>query len=226
MKLQSLYQKIDYEFQDERILKAALTQRSVKGKNNERLEFLGDSIVNFIIGEELYIRYPNAKEGDLSRLRSILVRGDTLAELAREIGLGAYLYLGSGELKSGGRERDSILADALEATIAAVYLDAGMDLCRAKILSWYDKRLEDIINTNNIKDPKTRLQELLQGKGIGLPQYKIVLIEGQAHEQTFVIECSVEPLENKTQGRGTSRRRAEQHAAKLMLIELQSENYE
>src|SRR5690606_32186711 len=144
--------------------------------NNERLEFLGDSIINFIIAEELYHRYPSAREGDLSRLRSILVRGDSLAELAKEMNLGAYLYLGSGELKSGGRERDSILADATEAIIAAIYLDSNIDVCRERVVSWYGLRLEDILNSNNIKDPKTRLQEFLQARGKGLPRYKIVTI--------------------------------------------------
>ncbi|SHF63454.1 RNAse III [Modicisalibacter ilicicola DSM 19980] len=212
---------IGYSFRDPALLALALTHRSYGGDNNERLEFLGDSIVNFVIGEALFQRFPQAREGQLSRLRARLVKGKTLAELAREFCLGEQLRLGSGEMKSGGYRRDSILADAVEAVIGAIYLDGGMQEARARVLSWYASRLESINLQDTQKDPKTRLQEFLQSRQSALPRYEVVSVEGEAHAQTFTVECHVQLLDEHTVGIGTSRRHAEQEAAEkaLSLIE-------
>lgn len=209
--------RIGYTFRDPQLLTLALTHRSYGGQNNERLEFLGDSIVNFVIGEALFQRFPEAREGQLSRLRAGLVKGQTLAELAREFSLGEFLRLGSGEMKSGGYRRDSILADALEAVIGAIYLDAGMDIVKTRVLSWYAARLEAIDLQDTQKDPKTRLQEFLQSRQSGLPRYEVTSVEGEAHAQTFTVECHVAMLAEHTLGAGTSRRYAEQEAAEKAL---------
>lgn len=216
-----LSKRLSYTFKERSLLVAALTHRSVRGHNNERLEFLGDSILNFIIAEGLFHRYPKAKEGELSRLRAMLVKGETLATLANEFFLGDYLRLGVGELKSGGAQRESILADALEAIIGAIYLDAGFEECKQRVLGWYESRLQALSPSKMLKDPKTRLQELLQAKKYPLPSYDILKIEGEAHEQTFYVVCHVEGFVKDTQGKGRSRRKAEQEAAKkfLMLLE-------
>ncbi|WP_420820183.1 ribonuclease III [Salinicola halophilus] len=214
--------RIGYEFRDRTRLELALTHRSVGGGNNERLEFLGDSIVNFVIGEALFERFPAAREGQLSRLRAGLVKGQTLAVVAREFDLGECLRLGSGEMKSGGHRRDSILADALEAVIGAIYLDAGMDVARSRVLAWFETRLEAIDLHNTQKDPKTRLQEFLQSRQQALPRYEVTLVEGEAHAQTFSVECHVAMLgDEPTLGEGTSRRLAEQQAAEVALAQLE-----
>lgn len=210
---QKLCQRLGYFFADLGLLELALTHRSLGGKNNERLEFLGDSILNYVIAEDLFHRFPKAKEGELSRLRASLVKGDTLAELAREFGLGDYLKLGAGELKSGGFRRDSILADAVEGIIGAIYLDAGMDVCREHILAWYRQRLDATSLKIVTKDAKTRLQEYLQARRHGLPQYDVVDIVGDPHDQTFFVHCQVELLDEPIKGKGNSRRIAEQNAA-------------
>ena len=210
-----LYCMLGYEFHTPSLLQEALTHRSALGPNNERLEFLGDSILNFVIAAELFRIYPQASEGELSRLRANLVRGDTLAELARRLGLGDYLHLGSGELKSGGFRRDSILADALEAVLGAVYLDSDLETCRHLIQRLYQDRLAELPAGDDLKDPKTRLQEYLQARQRGLPVYNVVEISGEAHAQRFKVECSVENL--RTTAVGTSRRRAEQEAARQAL---------
>ncbi|TPE52859.1 ribonuclease III [Maribrevibacterium harenarium] len=210
---QKLCQRLGYFFADLGLLELALTHRSFGGKNNERLEFLGDSILNYVIAEDLFHRFPKAKEGELSRLRASLVKGDTLAELAREFGLGDYLKLGAGELKSGGFRRDSILADAVEGIIGAIYLDAGMDVCREHILAWYRQRLDATSLKIVTKDAKTRLQEYLQARRHGLPQYDVVDIVGDPHDQTFFVHCQVELLDEPIKGKGNSRRIAEQNAA-------------
>lgn len=215
--LYALSKRIGYQFRDAARLELAVTHRSYGGKNNERLEFLGDSIVNFVIGEALFQRFPQAREGQLSRLRARLVKGQTLAELAREFELGECLRLGSGEMKSGGYRRDSILADGVEALIGAIYLDAGMDVAKARVLSWYATRLEALDLQDNQKDPKTRLQEFLQSRQSALPRYDVVSVEGEAHAQVFTIECHVEMLEDHTLGVGSSRRHAEQQAAEKAL---------
>ncbi|KAA0011462.1 ribonuclease III [Billgrantia pellis] len=218
--LTAFSRRIGHTFRDNALLELAMTHRSYGGQNNERLEFLGDSIVNFVIAEALYERFPQAREGQLSRLRARLVRGQTLAELAREMAFGECLRLGSGEMKSGGHRRDSILADAVEAVLGAIYLDAGMDVARARVLAWYAERLASIDLQDTQKDPKTRLQEFLQSRQSPLPRYEVVTVEGEAHDQTFTVECHVELLDSHTLGTGSSRRHAEQQAAELALARL------
>lgn len=219
--LNAFSRRLGHDFGDDSLLELAMTHRSFGGQNNERLEFLGDSIVNFVIAEALFRRFPEAREGQLSRLRARLVKGQTLAELAREMGFGEHLRLGSGEMKSGGHRRESILADAVEAIIGAIYLDAGMEAVRARILSWYATRLEEISLQDTQKDPKTRLQEFLQSRQVPLPRYEVVSVEGEAHAQTFTVECHVELLDDHTTGIGASRRHAEQQAAEVALKQLE-----
>ena len=211
--LLKLSQRIDYTFRDISLIELALTHRSCGGKNNERLEFLGDSIVNLVIAEALFHKFPEAKEGKLSRLRARMVKGVTLAELARHFGLGDFLHLGSGEMKSGGHRRESILADTVEAIIGAIYLDSDMDTVKNKILQWYRSRLDQLSLDDPIKDPKTRLQEYLQANQQPLPKYDVLSIAGSAHEQLFKISCSVIDIESPIVGQGGSRRIAEQVAA-------------
>jgi len=218
---EKLFKNLGYSFKDRDLLKAALTHRSVKAANNERLEFLGDSIVNFIIAEVLYSHYAHSKEGELTRYRSLLVKGETLAALAKELEIGQYLLLGTGELKTGGRNRESILADSLEAVIAGIYHDGGMDICRQCVLSWYGSRIEQLSEIRNSQDPKTQLQEFLQSRGQGLPIYTVVVVRGKAHEQIFVVSCKIKTLDKLIQAEGSSRRRAEQQAAAMMLRELE-----
>ena len=214
---------IGYEFRQPELLELALTHRSFSGKaNNERLEFLGDSLLNFIIGEDLFQRFPNAREGQLSRLRASLVKGVTLTKIARQLELGPFLRLGPGELKSGGSRRDSILADALEAVIGAIYLDGGIDVCRARVLEWFAPRLGSLNLDDTVKDNKTRLQELLQARKMQLPVYSIVDVEGASHSQHFVVECTVEEAGLVIRGEGNSRRQAEQMAAGLILEALET----
>ncbi len=215
--LLKLSQRIGYTFNDESLIQLALTHRSKGNTNNERLEFLGDSIVNFTIAEALYLKFPQAKEGKLSRLRADMVRGTTLAEIARDFDLGEFLLLGSGELKSGGYNRESILADVVEAIIGAIYLDAGMGAVRARILDWYKSRLDALKEDTVVKDAKTRLQEYLQKTQNRLPKYEVVEITGQAHDQKFKVSCRVEKLPEITIGNGSSRRFAEQSAAEKAL---------
>lgn len=212
-----LCRQLGYTFNNKKLLEMALSHRSVGACNNERLEFIGDSIVNFVIAEALYTQLPSAREGELSRLRSHLVRGDTLAELAQEFKVGDYLHLGIGELKSGGHTRPSILADTMEAIIAAIYFDAGMTVCQQRILEWYRDRLSIIDLETKTKDAKTLLQEYLQSKKFGLPIYKVSAIEGKDHAQEFHIECIVEALDRVSKGAGSNRRKAEQEAAEAML---------
>lgn len=220
-KLDPLIKALGHSFRDPQLLELALTHRSQGNRNNERLEFLGDSIVNFLIAEDLYARFPQAREGQLSRLRARQVKGATLAEVAREFNLGDYLRLGSGELKSGGYRRDSILADALEAVIGAIYLDAGMTVARERVLAWFAERLEKLTLSDTQKDPKTRLQEFLQSRQHALPRYDVVEVQGEAHSQLFTIECVIEALDLTTRGSGSSRRHAEQEAAQKVLEALE-----
>ncbi len=218
--LLSLQRKIGYTFSDAGLLTLALTHRSFSGRNNERLEFLGDAILNFVAGEALFHHFPQAKEGQLSRLRSRLVKGETLAVLARGFGLGEYLRLGSGELKSGGFRRDSILADTTEAIIGGIYLDAGMEVARERVLAWLEQHFSELTLEDTNKDPKTRLQEFLQSRGGDLPQYEVIDIQGEPHCRSFAVECQVSLLNEKTHGQGASRRIAEQVAASKALIAL------
>ncbi|MYL24506.1 ribonuclease III [Vreelandella massiliensis] len=219
--LNTFCRRIGHEFNDISLLELAMTHRSYGGRNNERLEFLGDSIVNFVIAEALFERFPQAREGQLSRLRARLVKGQTLAELAREMAFGECLRLGSGEMKSGGHRRESILADAVEAVIGAIYLDAGMDAVRERVMTWYAQRLANISLQDTQKDPKTRLQEFLQSRQAALPRYEVVTVKGEAHAQTFTVECHIELLDEHTTGKGPSRRHAEQQAAAEALNHLE-----
>ena len=218
-----LARRLGHSFKDESLFELALTHRSCGKRNNERLEFLGDSVLNFTIAADLYHRFPAAREGQLSRLRAMMVKGETLSEIARELGLGDYLRLGSGELKSGGFRRDSILADSVEAIIGAIYLDAGLQTAERFILSWYEKRLDDLDLDGSVKDSKTRLQEFLQSRRLDLPEYELVSVEGEAHAQTFNIHCHTALLDRPTHGQGNSRRQAEQNAAKVALVQLREE---
>lgn len=216
-KLQRLSKKLGYQFNDKSLLTQALTHRSAKGNNNERLEFLGDSILGYIIANELYRRFPNASEGELTRMRSSLVRGATLAEIARGFELGDYLLMGPGELKSGGFRRESILEDATEAIIGAVYLDSDLSQCQKLIGEWFAPRLNDIKPGKAQKDPKTRLQEYLQGRKLPLPSYEVIDTTGQSHNQEFTVSCQVTGIEQTIISKGTSRRKAEQAAAQQAL---------
>ncbi|GGQ10124.1 ribonuclease III [Shewanella litoralis] len=215
--LPRLCRTLGYEFNNIELLTQALTHRSAANKHNERLEFLGDSILSIVISDALYHQFPKATEGDLSRMRATLVKGDTLTLIAKEFKLGDYLFLGPGELKSGGFRRESILADAVEAIIGAIYLDANLDVCRGLLLSWYEARLAKIKPGINQKDPKTILQEHLQGFKKPLPDYQVVAVEGEAHDQTFTVECKISELNEVVTGVASSRRKAEQLAAAQVL---------
>lgn len=211
---------LGHAFRDPALARAALTHRSAGGEHNERLEFLGDSVLNCCVARLLFDAHPRADEGALSRLRATLVSGETLAAVAAQIGLGRWLKLGPGELRSGGSRRASILADALEALIGAVYLDSGFEAASGVIRHLLGRRLEDLPSAERLKDPKTLLQELLQGSGIGLPVYSLTAVLGDGHRQSFAVTCEVPALNLVTAGEGSSRRRAEQHAARLLLEKL------
>lgn len=219
--IKRLEQAIGHSFSDAFLLQTALTHRSHSSPHNERLEFLGDSILNAVVAHQLFIRFPDVPEGDLSRLRANLVRQDSLHQLALSLTLGNYLRLGEGELKSGGVHRPSILADALEAIFGAVWLDAGFDVANQVIAGLYAKMLNAIVPGQPIKDAKTRLQEYLQGKRLPLPKYLLTATEGEAHAQQFKVACEIERLRIRTEGQGGSRRAAEQIAAEEALKVLQ-----
>jgi ribonuclease-3 len=221
--LDNLCRKLDYRFSDSALLQQALTHRSVGKHNNERLEFLGDSILSFVISSDLYHRFPDIDEGRLSRIRASLVKGETLAKLAMELSLGDYLHLGSGELKSGGFRRESILADALESIFGAVYLDADIVTVERLILRLFASRLERLDPDVALKDPKTRLQEYLQSQQQPLPVYDVVDVRGKAHNQHFTVSCTVGLLPKPVLAEGTSRRKAEQTAAEKVLRQLDCE---
>ena len=218
--LDRLCRHLGYEFKTSAYLKQALTHCSVGPLNNERLEFLGDSILSVVITNALYERFPNDSEGELSRLRSHLVKGEMLAKIALEIDLGDYLYLGQGELKSGGFRRASILTDALEAIFAAVFLDGGFSASQEVILNLYETRLKDPLLRDNLKDSKTQLQEYLQAHKKPLPTYTLTKVEGDEHDQVFHICCKVESLGLSSNGQADNRRKAEQQAAKKILQQL------
>ena len=219
--LVQLQTTLDYQFKNSHLLRQALTHRSFGVDNNERLEFLGDALLDLIVGESLFNQHPGADEGNLSRLRSSIVNKSALAGIGREWNLGEHVLLGAGELKSGGRSRDSILADTVEAVVAAVYLDGGLAACRKLVDAW---TLEFVRNpeARQTKDAKTRLQEKMQASGYGLPDYQVLAIEGEAHAQSFLVECRVEGLERVHRGRGRSKRAAEQQAALETLKSLES----
>ena len=208
---------LQFRFADEGLLARALTHRSATGCNNERLEYLGDAILDFVISEALFHLRPQADEGDLSRLRSSLVKDATLAAMATELGIGEYLILGSGERKTGGHRRQSILADALEALFGAIYLDAGFDAAKSVIERVYAGRLAALPDAAELRDPKTRLQEWLQARKMALPVYDLVGVTGKDHKQRFSVACTVGELSQTTQGEAASRRSAEQQAARRML---------
>ncbi|MGZ8253163.1 MAG: ribonuclease III, partial [Methylophilaceae bacterium] len=204
---------IGHDFKNKALLVQALTHRSHSSTNNERLEFLGDGVLNFIIANQLYLRFPKLAEGDLSRLRAHLVKEPTLSEIAISLNIGDALKLGEGELKSGGWRRPSVLADALEAIIGAVFLDAGFDAAEALVVRLFAGLLNQIDPKSIGKDPKSLLQEYLQGRKIDVPEYQVLATEGEAHCQTFRVQCDIAKLKITTQGEGTSRRAAEQQAA-------------
>lgn len=221
LKLTALSRRLGYTFRDPALLMSALTHRSAGGQHNERLEFLGDAILTFWVAAELYRRFPKASEGQMSRLRASLVKGTELAELARELEFGDCLVLGSGELKTGGFRRESILADAFEAIVGAIYLDAGLEVVSERIGHWYRERMAGLTLDDVQKDPKTRLQEFLQSRKLALPDYTVLTVEGDAHDQFFRIACTVQGLQGVTEGEGSSRRKAEQEAAEKALARLQ-----
>lgn len=209
---------------NEALLAEALTHRSAQGDNNERLEYLGDAVLSFIVAEMLFHAHRSATEGELSRYRASLVSGETLGAIALDLGLGEHIRLGEGELKSGGFRRASILADALEAVIGAVYLDLGIDAARDAVKRLLADRLLALPSAAELKDPKTRLQERLQGRGIPLPAYEVAEVSGEPHAQRFVVRCRVESLDLMAEAEGTSRRRAEQEAASRVLEQLEAES--
>jgi len=217
-----LQTRISYSFTQPELLQQALTHRSFSASNNERLEFLGDSVLNFIIAHQLFNLFPHLPEGDLSRLRAKLVKEASLAEIAVDLHLGDALKLGEGELKSAGWRRPSILADALEAIVGAVYLDGGFDAAQKVVALLYRDKLSTIDPKAIDKDAKSQLQEYLQSKKMELPEYQVVSIEGEAHAQTFTVQCFIKKLKLTTTGVGTSRRVAEQQAAKLAMDNIQS----
>ncbi|WP_333875066.1 ribonuclease III [Methylobacter sp.] len=222
-KPEELSKKLGLAFNNPQLFTIALTHRSASPNNNERLEFLGDSILGFVIAQKLYELFPGACEGVLSRLRASLVNQGSLAELARKHQLGDYLLLGSGELKSGGFRRDSILSDAVEAIIGALYNDQGMDACQQWILQLFAEKLKNLSLDNWQKDPKTQLQELMQSKKMELPDYTLMTMSGLAHEQTFKVKCTTSLIAESCIGTGNSRKKAEQSAAELMLELLNKE---
>lgn len=217
---QDLSKRLVYKFVNTDLLRQALTHRSFSAQNNERLEFLGDGALNFMIAHQLYQRFPAIAEGDLSRLRAQLVKESTLCEIAISLELGSALKLGEGELKSAGWRRPSILADAVEAIIGAAYLDGGFAAAEGLVDQLFADKLDTIDPKVIDKDPKSLLQELLQGKKIAVPEYTVTHLEGEAHAQVFIVECWIEKLNIRTVGEGTSRRIAEQQAAQLALEKL------
>lgn len=218
--LDRLQQRLEYRFADWHLLERAVTHRSFGGKNNERLEFLGDAVLGMVIAERLYQQEQEREEGDLSRLRASLVNRDSLAEIAAALEVGECLRLGPGEMKSGGHRRASVLSDALEAIIGAVYLDGGFDSAAKLIARLFDAKLASLPDAGELIDPKTRLQERLQGQGLELPQYEVIDASGPPHKRRFRVKCRVESLNFSTEAEGRSRRAAEQSAAENALMQL------
>ena len=215
--------RISHPFVRPELLAQALTHRSAGAPHNERLEFLGDALVNLFVAEALYARWPRADEGALTRARAELVRESALAPIARQLDLGALLTLGPGEMKSGGHRRDSILADALEAVVAAVYLDAGFEACRTVVMPWFEAAMDALPPPHKVgKDAKTRLQEWLQGRQKPLPVYQLVAESGEDHAKTFRVSCTLVQPALVTEGEGGSRRGAEQAAAEAALSALEA----
>ena len=211
---------LQFRFQNADLLEQALTHRSATRRNNERLEFLGDAVLEFVVSEAVYRIRPDVSEGDLTKLRASLVKEDALAEIALELGLGEYLILGSGERKSGGHRRESILADALEAIFGAVFLDSGIDAAKAVIDRVYESRYLKLPDMKDLRDPKTRLQEWLQARKMSLPVYDLAEVSGKGHKQRFVVTCTILETSSVTDGESTTRRKAEQKAARKMVERL------
>jgi ribonuclease-3 len=212
-----LLTQLHYTFSDVSLLQQALTHRSAARKHNERLEFLGDAVLGLVIAQRVYEKFPNLPEGKLTRMRSNLVKGETLAKVARELSLGELMKLGPGEMKSGGRRRDSILADAVEAILGAIYVESGIDAVALTINKLFEKRIKALDPDEQIKDNKTQLQEYLQSRQLDLPDYKVTDIKGKDHAQMFTVKCIVHALKIHKIGAGKSRRIAEQEAAKQIL---------
>jgi ribonuclease-3 len=217
-----LEKTLHYRFKNAELFQQALTHRSATNYNNERLEFLGDAVLDFVVSEAVYVARPDAPEGDLSKLRASLVRDESLAELAADLGLGEHLILGSGEKKSGGHRRESILADALEAIFGAVFLDRGFLAAKQVIDGVYEQRYVTLPDAEELRDPKTRLQEWLQSRKMSLPEYELVDVSGKEHKRKFKVTCTIVETSAVTSGESTTRRKAEQKAARKM-IELVNE---
>jgi ribonuclease III len=217
-----LLDTLGYSPVDLQLFETALTHRSAGGSNNERLEFLGDAVLSLLVAEHLFEHFTDADEGALSRMRARVVSGESLGQRAAELGLGELLHLGPGELKTGGFRRESILADALEGLVGALYLEGGLDAARSAVLRLLAPQLAAAEALEELKDPKTRLQELLQAQGLPLPRYSVQSIEGELHAQVFRVRCEVAPMAARAEGAGSSRRRAEQAAAAGVLAQIQA----
>lgn len=220
---QQLQQRLQYEFANLELLELALSHRSSGRHNNERLEFLGDSVLSLVITDFLYHRFPEVREGDLSRMRASLVRAESLSEVAKTLELGNEILLGQGEMKSGGHRRDSILGDTVEALIGAVYLDSDIDSARTCILRWFAGLLVAIEEVKPVKDAKTSLQEFLQQRGHSLPEYRVIDTGGEAHNRQFTVSCKIDLLDREFTATATSRRKAEQLVAEKFLATLEIE---
>jgi ribonuclease III len=221
--LYELSNKLNYQFKNTALLELALTHRSASSVNNERLEYLGDAVLGFVVAESLYQKYADASEGILTRQRASLVKKETLANLAKELDLGKFLYLGTGEMKSGGWRRDSILSNTLEAVIGAIYLDSDFETCRNFICNLYTTLFEHLSLEDTGKDSKTELQEYLQAKKLPLPAYKVIAEDGEAHNRVFTVECQIDSLSHAVSADGKSKRIAEQSAASKALALLESD---
>lgn len=216
-----LQKRLGYQFINPDLLILALSHRSVAAENNERLEFLGDSILGLVVTDFLYREFPQAREGDLSRMRSHIVRGESLAEVAKQLALGPDLLLGSGEMKSGGHRRDSILGDTVEALIGAVYLDRGIEAAREIVTAWFKSFFDSALQAQPVKDAKTALQEWLQHRNKPLPDYELVSTGGKAHSRLFTVSCKIGAVETAMIATASSRRRAEQMVAEQLLEEVE-----
>ena len=223
---QQLQDRLKYQFSDQTLLTLALSHRSCGSKNNERLEFLGDAVLGLIVSNFLFQRFPEAREGDLSRIRSQIVRAESLAEVARSLDLGPELLLGQGEMKSGGHRRDSILGDTVEALIGAIYLDKGMSAAEQSVVNWFADKLNAVTLDTPVKDPKTALQEWLQARGKPLPEYVVVKTQGEDHSRLFTISCKIATIESAAEATASSRRKAEQLVAEQLLQQLELKKLE
>jgi ribonuclease-3 len=223
---QQLQDRLQYQFSDQTLLTLALSHRSCGSKNNERLEFLGDAVLGLIVSNFLFQRFPEAREGDLSRIRSQIVRAESLAEVARSLDLGPELLLGQGEMKSGGHRRDSILGDTVEALIGAIYLDKGMSAAEQSVVNWFADKLNAVTLDTPVKDPKTALQEWLQARGKPLPEYVVVKTQGEDHSRLFTIGCKIASIESAAEATASSRRKAEQLVAEQLLKQLELKKME